>query len=54
MQDTPEDTHRVAGSELRQFIERYEGLEVEKKYCGSTERGDGRSQRAGLRHARGA
>ena len=31
MQDTPEDTHRVAASELRQFIERYEGLEVEKK-----------------------
>ena len=30
MQDTPEDTHRVAASELRQFIERYEGLEVEK------------------------
>ena len=31
MQDTPEDTHRVAASELRQFIERYECLEVEKK-----------------------
>ena len=31
MQDTPEDTHRVAAAELRQFIERYERLEVEKK-----------------------
>ncbi len=31
MQDTPEDTHRVAAAELRQFIERYERLEAEKK-----------------------
>ncbi|MDB2529625.1 DUF2312 domain-containing protein [Paracoccaceae bacterium] len=31
MQDTPEDTHRVAAEELRQFIERYERLEAEKK-----------------------
>ena len=31
MQDTPEDTHHVAAAELRQFIERYERLEAEKK-----------------------
>jgi uncharacterized protein (UPF0335 family) len=31
MQDTPEDIHRVAATELRQFIERYERLEAEKK-----------------------
>ena len=31
MQDTPEDTPRVAAAELRQFIERYERLEAEKK-----------------------
>jgi uncharacterized protein (UPF0335 family) len=31
MQDTPDDIHRVAATELRQFIERYERLEAEKK-----------------------
>ena len=31
MQDTPEDTHRVAAAELRQLIERYERSEAEKK-----------------------
>ena len=54
MQDTSEDTQRVAAAEFRQLIERYERLEAKKRYGGSTERGDGRNQRAGLRHARNA
>jgi uncharacterized protein (UPF0335 family) len=29
--DGPRDTHRVAAAELRQFIERFERLEQEKK-----------------------
>ena len=54
MQDTSEDTQRVAAAEFRQFIERNERLEAKKRYCGSTQRGYGRHQRAGLRYARNA
>ena len=31
MVDTVPDSHRVAGEELRQFVERFERLEIEKK-----------------------
>ena len=31
MVDTVPDSYRVAGEELRQFVERFERLEVEKK-----------------------
>ncbi|WGW03777.1 DUF2312 domain-containing protein [Tropicibacter oceani] len=31
MQDTPSDSYGIAAGELRQFIERYERLEEEKK-----------------------
>ena len=31
MVDTEPDSYRVAGEELRQFVERFERLEIEKK-----------------------
>ena len=31
MVDTAPDSYRVAGEELRQFVERFERLEIEKK-----------------------
>ena len=31
MVDTVPDSYRVAGEELRQFVERFERLEIEKK-----------------------
>ena len=31
MADTVPDSYRVAGEELRQFVERFERLEIEKK-----------------------
>ena len=31
MDDTVPDSYRVAGEELRQFVERFERLEIEKK-----------------------
>ena len=31
MVDTVPDSYRVAGEELRQFVERFESLEIEKK-----------------------
>ena len=33
MVDSAPDSYRVTAEELRQFVERFERLEIEKRYC---------------------